>query len=247
MLNKNQSNHRCPCRVVDAQRITPHMQRLTFHGAGLRDFPDEHPAQWVKVILPGRNGGVQSNRAYTIRRFVRSSGFMEIDFALHGDGGPLSNWAATAMIGEEIELAGPRPGHRIDFAVRQYLLIGDPTSLPAISAILEALPFSMDARVFVEVAGPEEEQALDSYAKTDICWLHSGLELPGTSGQLELTIQSMAPDLDDCQVWLAGESFMVRAIRTYLLTDRGLNPSRIDSKGYWKMGAADHRDGSGTT
>jgi NADPH-dependent ferric siderophore reductase len=218
------------------------MQRITFEGAGLRDFPIEDPAQWVKVTLAPGSGGRQPNRAYTVRRFDPSQGVMEIDFALHHDGGPLSRWAAAVTTGDMVEIAGPRTGHRVNPAVGSYLLVGDPTSLPAIGAILEALPASVTAQVFIEVANSNEEQALVSAARLELCWLHSGGEAPGATGQLELTIQSRALDLENCQVFLAGESFMVRAVRTYLLTERSLDPSRLDSKGYWKFGEADHRD-----
>jgi NADPH-dependent ferric siderophore reductase len=228
--------------VLRVNRITPHMQRITLEGAGLRDFSIEDPAQWVKVILAPDSDGRSPNRAYTVRRFDPSQGVMEIDFALHRDGGPLSRWAAAATIGDMVEIAGPRAGHRVNPAVASYLLVGDPTSLPAIGAILEALPASITAQVFIEVANSEEEQPLVSAARLELCWLHSHTEAPGTTGQLELTIQSSALDLENCQVFLAGESLMVRAVRTYLLAERALDPSRVDSKGYWKFGAADHRD-----
>jgi len=43
------------------------------------------------------------------------------------------------------------------------------------------------------------------------------------------------------QVWLAGESSMVKGLRSYWLEQRGLERAAVQAKGYWKQGEADFR------
>jgi NADPH-dependent ferric siderophore reductase len=62
-------------------------------------------------------------------------------------------------MGETVDIAGPRPGHSVYHSEGSYL-VGDPTSSPAIAAILVALPVSAEALVLVEAAGRDEKQLL---------------------------------------------------------------------------------------
>lgn len=233
---------RCAAEVVDARAITPHLRRITITGPDLRTLAIDRPAQWVKIFFPDDHGFSKAGRAYTIRAFDPVNAVMDLEFALHGDNGPASRWAARARRGDRIEVAGPRSGHAIDPAAEHYILVGDATALPAIAAILEALPATVHARAFLEVTDAAERQAFTTRARLEATWLHSGNEAPGTTGQLELAIQAAQFETRNCQVWIAGESFMVRSVRTHLMLDRGITEAAIDAKGYWKLGVADARD-----
>ncbi|MBO9695354.1 MAG: siderophore-interacting protein [Sphingopyxis sp.] len=236
---KNRTLHQAT--VTHIEDITPRMRRIRVIGGGLHALPVAMPGQWMKIFFPAQPGEKPQGRAYTIRRFDSGAGAMEVDFVLHGDTGPASRWAGMARPGDIVQLAGPRAGYRIDPLASAQLLIGDATALPAIAAIVEALPEGVAAHVFAEVADQAEEQHFASRANLTVHWVHSDTEAPGTTGKLELAMQH-ATLPSSPQVWLAGESFMVRAILTHLLFDRGILHTSIDSAGYWKFGAADHRD-----
>ncbi|ATQ44041.1 siderophore-interacting protein [Caulobacter mirabilis] len=232
---------RYAAEVVDVRPITPHMRRITLAGEGLRLLGIDRPAQWVKLFFPGQEGVARIGRAYTVRGFSHAFAAMDVDFVLHGDDGPASRWAARAERGEMLDVAGPRGGHAIDPRAKNYILVGDATALPAICAIVEALPAHVRARLFIEVANKAEEQRLRSNAALDVQWLHSGAEAPGATGRLELAVQAADLDTRNCQAWIAGESFMVRSVRTHLTVDRGVPEHALDSQGYWKLGVADAR------
>jgi len=240
LLSNSRTLH--PVTVTRVEDLTPRMRRITMTGDALRTLPVSLPGQWVKLFFPAQAGARPQGRAYTIRRFDPGTGAMEVDFVLHGDTGPASRWACAARPGDVVQLAGPRAGYRIDPLAPAQLLIGDATALPAMAAILETLPQGVAAHVFAEVAAHTEEQHFASRADLAVTWVHSGIEPPGTTGQLELAVQrAILPATP--QIWLAGESFMVRAILTHLLVDRGIWHTSIDSAGYWKSGTADHREG----
>ncbi len=232
---------RCQAEVIDVGATTPHMQRVSIAGGALRQLTIDSPAQWVKLFFPTAPGVAKAGRAYTVRRWDPAHAVMDIEFALHGDHGPASRWAAGARPGEIVEVAGPRRGHCINTDARNYILIGDATALPAIASILEHLPAGMRAQAFVEVVDEAEHQPFATKAALDTVWLHAGCEVPGTTGRLELEIQAADLAAQDCQVWLAGESFMVRWVRTHLAVDRGIPERAIDAKAYWKVGVADAR------
>lgn len=233
---------RLPVEVAQVRDVSPRMRRITVEGPGLRSLPPAKPASWMKVFFPVPGGERDAGRAYTIRRFDQAASTMDFDLALHGDSGPASRWTAAATRGATLHIAGPRAGYTVNAAARHYLLIGDVTALPAICTILEALPQAAPTTVFVEVADASEEQILGPRVGLHTTWLHSRLESPGTTGQVELAVQGSSFSVDGCEAWIAGESSMVRSVRTHLMIERRMNPAAIHAQGYWKLGVSDHRD-----
>ena len=128
--------------VERAEMVTPHLKRIIVDGNGLSDFRVGLAAQWLKVFVPAGDGQEVKGRAYTVRRFDPVSKQIELHFVLHGGDGPVSAWAARAKPGDSFEISGthPRCGFPIQDSTRRYLMFGDQTALPAIGAILEALP-----------------------------------------------------------------------------------------------------------
>lgn len=231
-----------PATVTGVDDITPHMRRVTFSHGKFRQLEIKQPGQWLSILFPATAGNKQQNRAYTVREFDAENGTMAIDFALHGDLGCASSWALRARAGDILHLSKPRPGYDVDARKRRYVLIGDPSFLPAANEILATLPDSVDASAFIEVADATDEQPLPTRANLTVKWLHAHDRSPGTTGQLEREVRQANLSVEDCQVWLAGESSMVRAIRKYLLSELGLDRSALHAAGYWKFGTAGHRE-----
>ena len=242
MVSREHSASPILAEVIETQDLSPSMRRVTVTADALCNLPEGIPARWMKVFFPSPPGQRQAGRAISIRHLDRATGRMDLDFVVHGNSGPASRWAALARPGERLTFAGPRGGYGLDLKVSRYLLIGDATALPAIASITEALPATAQADVVVEVADSREEQQLPSAAPAHVHWLHSCTEAPGMTGQIELAIQDLSFEAKDLRIWLAGESFMVRAVLTHLLLDRGIPPGAICAKGYWKFGVAGHRE-----
>jgi len=229
--------------VVATRSVTPHMKRITFQGDALRTLPAEAPAWWVKVVLPANEDEQPQSRAYTIRRFDRAAAQIDIDFVLHGDAGPGSAWAAQAQPGEPIRLAGPRSGRMTVPEEGWLLLVGDETALPAISAILERLPDGRDAIAFIEIDGAAEEQPLAAPRGTRIHWRHRASRASPPGALLRDAVHGTILPPGPGYAFVAAEAFAVQAIKSRLLDT--LPPDRISAKGYWKMGAAGHKDRDG--
>lgn len=234
-------------RVAEVRKtvaITPHMRRVTLASAALMDFPVRRPAQWVKLFVPTPESEKPSGRAYTIRHFRESLCEMDIDFVLHGNG-PCSTWAASAKPGDVIQIAGPRSGFRLDPDVTHLLIGGDETALPAIGAILEALPSQLAVDVFVEIPEDVDAQIIHSQAGVDITWLPRKGREAGTATDLAAAmIMGDLPEKDS-EVWFAGEASVVRTVRRHFQVDRGMQRHRLTMSGYWKKGETDFRDSEG--
>jgi NADPH-dependent ferric siderophore reductase len=186
--------------VARVERLTPTFTRITFAGEELADFGTAGLDQRVKVVLPLADSGFahfpdgddwyadwrelpaerrNPFRTYTVRAVRPDAREVDIDFALHGDLGPASAWAARAQAGDEIVLIGPderSPGRTvgIDFRpgrVDTVLLAGDETAAPAICAILEQLPADASGIAIVEIPTPDDVLAVDAPAGVEVRFL----------------------------------------------------------------------------
>ena len=239
--------------VVSVTAVTPTVRRVTLAGTAeavaaagptvnllVPRVGDTSP-RWPQVARDGRvvwpvgAHGV-ALRSYTARRQDPVRGEVEIDFVLHGDG-PAASWAAAAAPGAVLGIAGSG-----DLALRPaswLLLVGDETALPAISRILAEAEQATTGLALVEVAGPEEEQALVAPPGVTVRWLHRGGTPPGETTLLADAVAALEPPAgQDVFAWVGAESAAVRAIRTDLRSRWGLGRSGHHAIGYWRRGRA---------
>lgn len=155
-------------------------------------FRTEQPGwyqEWL-AMDPATRGFM---RTYTVRQERLDAVYPEIDvdFVLHfdaaGHGGPAANWARHARPGDAITMIGPnlRAAHSITAETyagiewrpglaQRVLLAGDETAVPAIGAILEALPAHLSGHAILEVPDTADFQELTSAADIQITWLARG-------------------------------------------------------------------------
>ncbi len=242
--------------VRRVQRLTPHMVRVTFGGEDLEGFQAPIPTQHVKLIFPspgqdkpvipdfsaGRPSASEQRptlRTYTPRRYDADLLELDVDFVLHGDG-PAASWASKAKAGDMLAVAGPGGRYLPDPEATWYVIAGDETALPAIGTLLESLPSSTRADVYVEVADAAEELPLTTAAQARFTWLHRGAEQPGHL--LEAAMYNVELPTHHGRVWVACESSVMRNIRKHLLGERHIDPDSLVTRGYWKAGEANHPD-----
>ena len=191
-----------------------------------------HVARDGRIVWPDGAHGV-SLRSYTARRQDPAAGEVEMDFVLHGDG-PAAAWAEAGSL---LGVAGG--GALGDRPAGWLLLAGDETALPAISRILAAAPATTTGVVFVEVAGPDEEQPLPTPSGMNVRWLHRGGTPPGESTLLADAVAGLdRPAGDDLFAWVAAESAAVRTVRADLRGRWGLGRAQHHAIGYWRRGRA---------
>ncbi|MGY2074457.1 siderophore-interacting protein [Blastococcus sp. SYSU DS0828] len=240
--------------MVRTSWLTPHMVRVVLGGEGLAGFPDgEFTDRYVKLLFPPADASyavpydVEQVRAelpadqwpvtrtYTVRTWDAAAGELTIDFVHHGDEGLAGPWAAAARPGDRIQFMGPGGAYAPRPDADWHLLAGDEAALPAIAASLDRLPAGARALVFVEVAGPEEEQTDLALSPTvDLRWLHRGDALPGVALVQAVEATQLPPG--NGHVFVHGEAYAVRDLRRHLRAERGLDPEWTSISGYWRRG-----------
>jgi NADPH-dependent ferric siderophore reductase len=240
-------------RVLRTEQLTPHMKRITLGGPELRGFPVNSDGTHIKLLLPqawqqepilptlGPNGPVWPpanirpiSRTYTVSRYDEHTGELDVDFVLHGDNGPASRWALNAQPGSAIGVAGPGGPELFKPRADWFLLVGDPSSLALINAVLRQLPADAQGMVFIEVPHVDEIQVLPLPTHIKARWLLRGEYPAGQSTLLLDAVQSMFWQQGTPSVTLAGESTQVVALRDHILNERAVPRNMIYAVPYWK-------------
>jgi NADPH-dependent ferric siderophore reductase len=228
--------------VRRVERLTPRMVCVTFGGGELASFAWSGPASHIKLIFGAQDSPAPVMRTYTPRRFDPEACEIDVEFAIHGEG-PASAWAEQAAAGQTLALAGPGRSYAVDPDADWYLLAGDDTAIPAIGTILESLPASTRALVYLEVTDAAEERAFATCAaNTEIHWLTRGDDPRNAGRALEAAVRGSALPAGAGRIYVACESDAMRRIRRHLITERQFPRDRLVTRGYWRLGETDHPD-----
>lgn len=223
-----------PADRPDIGAFTDHYVKLVFPPEGV-EYPRPLDMEAVRRDLPREQW--PRTRTYTVRAWDPEAGEMTLDFVHHGDEGLAGPWAAAARPGDGIDFMGPGGAYAPDPAADWHLLAGDESALPAVAAAVEALPPGAPAKVFVEVAGPEEEQKLEGAGSGDVevVWLHRGGRPVGEA--LVAAVTGMAVPEGDVQVFVHGEAGFVKELRRFVRLELGVPRERLSVSGYWRRGS----------
>jgi NADPH-dependent ferric siderophore reductase len=242
-------------QVREVSHLTPKMVRIVVGGEALAGFisaaHDDHvklffpqPGQDKPVLpTPTPNGPVYPEgaprpaaRDYTPRRHDAAANTLAIDFVLHGEG-PATRWAAQARPGQFLGVGGPRGSFIVPDDFDWYLLAGDETAIPAIGRRLEELPAGARVIAVVEVADSAEEQQFQSRTHLEMHWLHRAGAEAGNHLLLQRAFTELIVPPGEGYAWVAAEASAAKALRRYLVDQRGLPKDRVKAAAYWKHGA----------
>ncbi|MER6225543.1 siderophore-interacting protein [Streptomyces sp. 900105755] len=238
-------------QVVRTERLSPHMQRVVLGGDGLAGFaadtctdhyvkllfgpagvtyPEPFDLERIRAEFPRDHWPV--TRTYTVRSWNPEHRELILDFVVHGDEGLAGPWACRVQPGETVHFMGPGGAYAPDAEADWHLLAGDESALPAIARALESLPAGAKAFAFVEVAGPEEEQKIDS--DVEVVWLHRGGRPVGEA----LVAAVRALDFPEGRVhaFVHGEASFVKELRALLRVERQIPREDLSISGYWRLG-----------
>jgi len=222
--------------VSNVEKITPGMLRIELAGEDLADFVSLAPDDHIKVLVPGP-GEEMVRRDYTPRRYDTDARTLVIDFAIH-EAGPATQWALGARPGDSLEIGGPRGSAVISDDVKNWLLVGDETALPAIGRRIEEAGSDVRITAIMAVADAAEHQIFQTDAQLETHWAHRPLSEATDASALMAVLQSVELAAGTF-VWIAAEASVTRALRTYFVEERGYPLSWIKASGYWVKGKAD--------
>jgi NADPH-dependent ferric siderophore reductase len=233
--------------VVDVMELTPRMIRVEFGGAGLEGFSaGEFTDHYVKIQFPPAGADYAApfdqeeiratrprehwprTRTYSVRRWDAERVRLTVDFVVHGDEGVAGPWARQATPGDLVQLQGPGGAYTPDPDAPRYLLVGDPSVMPAIAASLERVPAGRPVDVIVQVADVDDELELTTPGDLRLTWLHGD----GDDVLAEAVRELELPEGTDA--FVHGEASSVRALRRHLIVERGIPRGALSVSGYWK-------------
>jgi NADPH-dependent ferric siderophore reductase len=225
------------------------MRRITVGGEELTGFVSLGFDDHVKLVFPCASGDLQfpneqtkpAMRDYTPRKFLQAQSRLVLDFFIH-ESGPATDWAIVARPGESLGVGGPRGSFIIPIDMDWHLLIGDETALPAIGRRLEELPAGARALVVVEVGSEADELIFDSQCECQVVWGHRRDNAKGSPDILLNLLRGLDFPAGSYFAWAAAESQVARAIRRYLIDERGTDKQWIKAAGYWKRGETGTHD-----
>lgn len=238
--------------VSAIQDITPHLRRITFTAPDLRYYPANAAAAHIKVFLPQagqerpdlptltENGPRWAAdavrpivRTYSIRAVRPEQEEVDIEFALHDHSGPAVNFARNAKAGDKIGISNPGGPKPMLPEAKFYCLAGDPSSLPAVAALLEGLPANSEGHAFVRVDSSADVIDLKKPAGFALSWIIGGTE---KTDELIARFRAQALPQAETHFWLAGEDRLVVELRRYLRRERQCDRNHLYAVPYWREG-----------
>lgn len=247
-------------QVLRTQRLSDAMQRVTLSGEELLGFPTDRNGAHIKIFLPrqdqkkpvlptmGEKGPVWPEahlrpitRTYSVRRYCAQTNELDVDFVLHGDRSPASQWAGQASAGDYLGVAGPGGPDPLLSPAPQHFLVGDLTALPAISALLEQLPETTKGHVLIEIDHHHHRQEITHNTQMTLHWVLRDPDIPPRSAPRnallsQLTTLRLPQPENPVSAFVAGENSMVLAARDHLRQAYGLRKHNLYAIPYWRRG-----------
>ncbi|MFC5138797.1 siderophore-interacting protein [Actinomycetospora rhizophila] len=245
-------------------RPTPRVVRVTVAGPELADLPMVAPDGYMKLFFPradevepqlpplveeGDDGPDIAGwfrrylampddlrppmRTFTLRRRREDPVEIDVDFVLH-DEGPARDWALRAAPGEHLAFTGPYGLYAPRDDHDGIVLAGDETAVPAIGAIVEALPPGRRATVLAGVRDVTEQQTWATAGDVTTHWT--------TPDALAEHLRGLAFPAAQPYVWLAGEASLVKAMRRHVVRERGVDKRDVCFTGYWRRGRTEEQE-----
>ena len=177
-------------------------------------------------------------RTYTHRGIDVEKGELIIDFVAHGDNGPASYWAIHAEIGDLIGVSMGIDATELIPKADWYLLVGDATAIPVLSAIIESLPPSAEGIAIIETVSAEDIQHWKLPPHFEIQWVINPNPEKG-SELADLAIKFAIPENKSTFSYIASEFSTVKKIRTHFKTAYQWTKDQFYAYSYWKMGASE--------
>lgn len=236
--------------VVSAERLTAGMIRIVLGGPDVADFVTTGVGdEYLRVFLPAAGErepvlptatdtsweyppGVTASpmRTYTVRAVDPAAGTLTIDFVVH-DGGVAAAWAQRAAAGDVVGLNSPTGLYAPPADLAWQVLLADATGLPAVGRLIEQAPAGVRTRVVIEVLDESHRQDFGDNPDVEVAWVYGGNG--HSQSRLEELLRAIDLPEGSGYVWFAGETTVLRAVRTYLRHERGLGPSAYKVIGYW--------------
>lgn len=230
-------------RLAQRQWLTPDYVRIRLEGADLIGFDspgsDDHIRVFFPDIAPESIDELRAapSREYTPLAWDADAGWLDLEFAIHGDAGVAAPWAANAELGSIAGVGGPRGSMLITGRPDAWLLAGDETAVPAMRRFTHLMDADAVGTILVEVADAAHELPIAAPTGVAVHQVHRGALPAGTALAARLDALGAAErPAGEVFGFVAAEQRIVKSGRALLLDRWRLDPEQVVIKGYWKRG-----------
>jgi len=224
-----------PATVRDIVHLAPHFVRVRFTSPTLLAQVIPAPTAFLRFWFPDpQDPQLEHQRAYTLSEVDLATGHFAVDVVLHEPAGLASAWMRKATVGQSINVT------TLGFSSFEVpaelpdgcLLIGDSASLPAINAIVGAIPSQVPIEVYLEEHSELDAQLpLPTHPRLTLHWVPR-------NGEQSLSASLEVRDWSNWYAWSAPESGSLKYLRRRLRDDFGFPKSEIHAQAYWYYGRA---------
>ena len=220
----------CPDLVGSDLPFTDHYVKFLFPPAGA-DYAWPFDPEAIRAATPEQS---PVTRTYTLRSHDAETGAIDVDFVIHGDEGLAGPWAARAVPGDELGFFGPGGAWAPAEGYDHFVLVGDESAAPAVAAAVEALPASVGASVFLEIADDAARFPFPERDGVDVVWVARD----GAPFGSALAARIRATEVPTGRVgWFVhGVAEMIKDLRRYLFVEMSLPRADVSISGYWRSG-----------
>lgn len=213
-----------PVKVSEIELLDEKLKRIRFTSERLKQL------QW----LPGQEiefrVSDQDYRHYTPCNWNIEEGYTDVIFYLHGQG-PGSDWAEKRQPGDQLKMIGPGGKFTLIPAARQYVFLGDETTIglflamqqaigsdAVITGVIESEPFAMKWPAMCGLTLAVCERISDFRGKAIWQWVS----------------QHVVWD-EHTVFYISGHAGSIQLLKKELLA-KGIHHAQVKTKPYWATG-----------
>ncbi|MDZ8200199.1 siderophore-interacting protein [Microbacterium sp. SSW1-59] len=235
-------------RLTAREWVAPDYVRVRLSGDELRGFASWGADDHIRVFFPDTaprtvdEMRAAPSREYTPLAWDAEAGWLDLEFALHGDDAVGAPWAAQAPIGSLVGVGGPRGSAVIEGRPDAWFLAGDETAVPAVRRFVALMDRDATGRILIETVDADHDIPLDAVPDgVTVTFVHRGDGLAASTLAAELErIDDAARPEGSVFAFIAAEQSIVKPGRALVRERWGLPADQVIVKGYWKRGEPEY-------
>lgn len=174
-------------------------------------------------------------RTYTLINLDSETGDFDVDFVTHGDSGLAGPWARKAGVGDKLGFLGPGGAWGPTAEYEHFVLAGDESAAPAISAGLKHLPEGTTATAYIEIEAEDRKFELPTREGVEIHWVLRNGATHGT--ELSHAVREAGiPEGKKTSWFIHGVAEMIKELRRFLFVESEIPKKDVSISGYWRIG-----------